>query len=137
MKIVSACLVGVPCRWDGIDKKQEKLMKLLESGDALPLWPEQLGGLSTPREPSEIVGDRVISKFGNDVTEEFKSGAEIVLNIAKQIGCTQAILKAKSPSCGCNKIYDGTFTGNLIDGDGITAKLLKEHGIEVITEEDI
>ncbi|MGB4955548.1 MAG: DUF523 domain-containing protein [Leptotrichiaceae bacterium] len=99
MKIVSACLVGVPCRWDGIDKKQEKLMKLLESGDALPLCPEQLGGLSTPREPSEIVGDRVISKFGNDVTEEFKSGAEIVLNIAKQIGCTQAILKAKSPSC--------------------------------------
>ena len=84
MKIVSACLVGVPCRWDGIDKKQEKLMKLLESGDALPLCPEQLGGLSTPREPSEIVGDRVISKFGNDVTEEFKSGAEIVLNIAIQ-----------------------------------------------------
>ncbi len=137
MKIISACLIGVPCRWDALSKQQDKIIEIFKQGELIPLCPEQLGGLATPREPSEIVGDRVLSKNGKDVTDEFYGGAKIILGIAKELNCTQAILKAKSPSCGCGKIYDGTFSGKLINGDGITAKLLKENGIEVITEEDI
>ena len=137
MKIISACLIGIPCRWDALSKQQDKIIEIFKQGELIPLCPEQLGGLATPREPSEIVGDRVLSKNGKDVTDEFYGGAKIILGIAKELNCTQAILKAKSPSCGCGKIYDGTFSGKLINGDGITAKLLKENGIEVITEEDI
>ena len=137
MKIISACLIGIPCRWDALSKQQDKIIEIFKQGELIPLCPEQLGGLATPREPSEIVGDRVLSKNGKDVTDEFYRGAKIILGIAKELNCTQAILKAKSPSCGCGKIYDGTFSGKLINGDGITAKLLKENGIEVITEEDI
>ena len=137
MKIISACLVGIPCRWDAVSKPKEKIIEMLKLGEVIPLCPEQLGGLTTPREPSEIVGDMVISKSGKDVTEEFHRGAKITLDIAKELNCTKAILKAKAPSCGCNKIYDGTFSRKLISGDGITAKLLKENGIEIITEEEI
>jgi uncharacterized protein YbbK (DUF523 family) len=93
--------------------------------------------LSTPREPSEQKGNRVISKTGNDVTDNFKRGAEQVLRIARLFGAKKVILKQKSPSCGCGKIYDGTFSGSIISGDGVTADFLKKNGIKVISEEDL
>ncbi|MFL0251713.1 DUF523 domain-containing protein [Clostridium neuense] len=147
MQLVSACLCGINCRYSGDSSVNKKIIELLKNGGALPVCPEQLGGLQTPRKPCEIVGGagkevllgkaKVIDKDGNDRTFEFVRGAQEVLNIAKIVGSKKAILKAKSPSCGCGKIYDGTFSGNKIAGNGITAQLLLENGIEVITEEDL
>jgi uncharacterized protein YbbK (DUF523 family) len=134
MKIVSACLAGIKCRWDGESEPNEIVMKLVREGNAIPVCPEQLGGLPTPRLPAEQKGDKVYTKDGRDVTDEFVNGAEKGLRIAKLCGCKEAILKANSPSCGSGKIYDGTFTGKLINGDGIFAKLLKQNGIKVTTE---
>lgn len=104
---------------------------MVESGEAIAVCPEQMGGLSTPREPSEMVGDKVLSKSGRDVTREFEVGAEEALKMALMVNAKEAYLKSKSPSCGCDKIYDGTFSGNLVDGDGIFTKLLKKNGIKV------
>lgn len=98
----------------------------------IPVCPEQLGGLPTPRQPAEIIHDAVVIKNGTNLTEAFLKGAEQTLSIAKQLGCTHAILKQNSPSCGCGKIYDGTFTGNKIIGNGLTAKMLMDNGIIVI-----
>jgi uncharacterized protein YbbK (DUF523 family) len=103
----------------------------------IPVCPEILGGLPTPREPAEQKGKKVITKSGKDVTKYFEKGAKEVLKIAKILKIKKAILKQKSPSCGCGKIYDGTFSKRLIKGDGVTAKLLKKNGIEVFTEENI
>ena len=103
----------------------------------IPVCPEQLGGLPTPREPAEQRDEKVITKFGKDVTQNFKKGAEQVLKIAKLFGIKKAILKQKSPSCGCGKIYDGSFSGRIIKGDGVTTTLLKRNGIKVISEEDL
>lgn len=136
MYLVSACLVGVKCRYDGNDNEIETIKELVNKGQAVPVCPEQLGGLSTPRDPAEIVGDKIMTKNGKDVTEAFYLGAERTLAIAKVCGCKKAILKAKSPSCGCGKVYDGTFSGRLVAGEGITAKLLKQEGIEIYTEEN-
>lgn len=147
IQLVSACLCGINCRYSGDSNVNKKVIELLKKGEALPVCPEQLGGLQTPRKPCEIVGGtgkevllgmaRIIDKDGNDRTFEFVRGAQEVLNIAKMTGSKKAILKAKSPSCGCGKIYDGTFSGNKIEGNGITAQLLLENGIEVITEEEL
>lgn len=137
MIIVSACLAGINCRWDGEARPNPKIIEMIKDGKAIPVCPEQLGGLPTPRTPSEQKGDKVFAKDGNDVTVQFRKGAEEILKIAKMINCNQAIFKSKSPSCGCGKIYDGSFFGKLIDGDGVTAKLLKENNIKVITEEEI
>lgn len=134
MILVSACLAGFPCRYDGTSKTNEKIVQLVREGKAIPVCPEQLGGLTTPRLPSEIKNDRVFSSEGRDVTPEFEKGAAAVLQIAKEYGCTKAILKARSPSCGKGQIYDGTFSGKLVDGNGKTTELLLENGIEVITE---
>jgi uncharacterized protein YbbK (DUF523 family) len=112
-------------------------MKLVSEGKAIPVCPEQLGGLPTPRACAEQKGNRVFAKDGRDVTEEFVKGAKEGLKVAKLCNCKEAILKSKSPSCGCGKVYDGTFTGDLVDGDGIFAKLLKQNGIGVRTEKDI
>ena len=131
--LVSACLLGVDCKYNGGNNYDEEIFKELENYELIPVCPEIFGGLSTPRKPSEIVGDKVINNEGLDVTNNFKRGAEETLELAKKLGVKKAILKAKSPSCGNGKIYDGTFTGTIIDGDGITTKLLKENGIEVIT----
>lgn len=131
--LVSACLLGVDCKYNGGNNYDEEIFKELEKYELIPVCPEIFGGLSTPRKPSEIVGDKVINNEGLDVTNNFKRGAEETLKLAKKLGVKKAILKAKSPSCGNGKIYDGTFTGTIIDGDGITTKLLKENGIEVIT----
>jgi len=136
MKIVSACLVGIKCRWDGKAKPCQKVIDLVKQGKAIFVCPEQLGGLTTPRIPAEQKNNKVFTKEGKDVTVQFKKGAEEALKIAKLENCNEAILKSKSPSCGSGKIYDGTFSGKLIDGDGVFAKLLKKNGIKVISEED-
>jgi uncharacterized protein YbbK (DUF523 family) len=137
MKLCSACLLGVPCRYDGTSKPHNKVLELAKMEVLIPVCPEQLGGLTTPREASEKSGERVVTQSGKDITEAFQKGAESVLLIAKLTGASEAILKQRSPSCGCGKIYDGTFSGNVIDGNGVTAALLKKEGIKVITEEEI
>ncbi len=136
MYLVSACLAGAPCRYDGNSKGDQRIIDLVNRGEAVPVCPEQLGGLTTPRASCEIRGDRIVNKEDRDCTAEFELGAERTLAIAKALGITKAILKAKSPSCGCGRIYDGTFSGTLIDGNGKAAELLLKHGIEVYTEND-
>lgn len=135
MIVVSACLAGVNCRYDCQAKPNEKVLDLISQGIALPVCPEQLGGLTTPRTPAEQVGDRVMDKNGNDVTDNFHRGALEALKLAQAAGCSEAILKSKSPMCGVNQVYDGTFSGKLTKRDGYFAKLLKTHGFTVKQEE--
>jgi uncharacterized protein YbbK (DUF523 family) len=138
MKLVSACLIGINCRYDGKSNTSRKCLKLFKNGGLIPVCPEQLGGLSTPREPAEIQKTgRVLKKNGKDVTKNFTRGAEETLKIAKYSGAKSAIFKARSPSCGSKLIFDGSFSRKLIKGDGITTALLKKNGIQVITEEDL
>jgi uncharacterized protein YbbK (DUF523 family) len=136
MIIVSACLAGIYCRYDGNTTPSAQVIRLVAEGKAIPVCPEQLGGLTTPRLPAEVVGNRVVRKDGMDVTAEFQHGAEQSLAIAQLVGAKIAILKSLSPSCGSGLTYDGTFSDRLVPGDGIFAKLCKERGIEVKTEED-
>jgi len=135
MIIVSACLAGVQCRYDGKGYHMEKIEQLISLGKALPICPEQLGGLPTPRHPAEIRQGRVITKDGTDVTEFFCKGAQQVLRLAEMVNCTQAILKARSPCCGYGQIYDGTFSKTLVAGNGILAQMLLQKGIQIYTEE--
>lgn len=137
MYIVSACLAGVPCRYDGKANSHPYVQDLVREGKAIMVCPEQLGGLTTPRACAEIREGKVIDQTGKDVTEAFQLGAQYTLEIAQMYDCSKAILKAKSPSCGCGKIYNGKFEGQLIDGDGLTGALLKMHGISVCTEQEI
>jgi uncharacterized protein YbbK (DUF523 family) len=137
MKLCSACLLGIKCRYDGKSARNRKVIMLLKAETLIPVCPEQLGGLPTPREPAEIRGERVFTRSGKDVTENFERGAGEVLKIAKLYGIKEAIMKQGSPSCGSGRIYDGTFSGKTIRGDGITTAVLKENGIKVITEEDL
>ena len=137
MKICSACLLGLECRYDCKGKKNAKVISLSDKEILIPVCPEQLGGLSTPREAAEQKGDKVVTESGRDVTSAFRKGAREVLKIVKISGAQEAILKQRSPSCGCGQIYDGTFSGRIIKGDGATASLLKKNGIKVITEEEL
>ena len=137
MKIISACLAGINCRYDGGSKPNQKVIELVKQGKAILVCPEQLAGLTTPRTPAEEKDGKIITKDGKDLTKEFQKGAQEALKIARLSNCKEAILKAKSPSCGCGKVYDGSFSGNLIDGDGVFTRLLKENNIRVITEEDL
>lgn len=132
MMIVSACLAGLPCRYDGRSKPCPEVMELVRSGKAIPLCPEQLGGLTTPRPPCEIRDGRAVDSTGTDRTEAYQRGAQAVLAAAQAYGATQALLQNRSPSCGTGWIYDGTFSKTLVQGDGITARLLAENGIQVI-----
>ena len=132
MMLVSACLAGFPCRYDGKAKHCIEVMELVRSGKAIPVCPEQLGGLPTPRPPCEISKGRVMDTNGMDQTEAFCKGAEAVLALAKTYGATKALLQNRSPSCGSGWIYDGTFSKKMVQGDGITARLLSENGIQVI-----
>jgi len=134
--IVSACLAGFNCRYNGTNKLNDRIKELVEKGEAIPVCPEQLGGMSTPRIRSEQEGEKVFNKNGEDVTEYFLRGANEVLRIAILYDCKEAILKSGSPSCGCGWVYDGSFTGTLKEGDGVTANLLKANGIKVYTEEN-
>ena len=132
MMIVSACLAGFPCRYDGQAKPCPQVMDLVRAGKAIPLCPEQLGGLPTPRPPCEILAGRVVDRGGADRTDSYRRGAKAVLALAKTYGATKAMLQSRSPSCGAGWIYDGTFSKTLVQGDGITARLLAENGIQVI-----
>ena len=134
MIIVSACLAGINCRYDGKNNFNKKIAKLVQNGSAIPICPEQLGGLPTPRIPAEILGNKVITKHGNDVTQQFEKGAKETLKIAQLINCKTAILKENSPSCGSKNIYDGTFSNHLKNGDGIATRLLRQNGIIIYTE---
>ena len=134
--LVSACLLGVNCKYSGKNNRNENVLRLAEKHTLIPVCPEQLGGLPTPRYPSEICGGRVINNIGEDVTAYYEKGAGEALNIAKIFGCERAVLKARSPECGSKEIYDGTFTKTVIPGKGITAALLEENGIEVYDETD-
>ena len=136
MILVSACLAGEPCRYNGTGCVCPAVAGLVSAGQALAVCPELLGGLSTPRATAEIVAGRVMTVDGDDVTDAYQAGAQLALKLAKQAGCRLAILKARSPSCGCGQIYDGSFSGRLIPGNGVLAALLKAAGITVLTEED-
>lgn len=136
MIIVSACLLGVKCKYSGDPNINKAIIELFKQGKLIPICPEQLGGLKTPRLPAEIVGDKVIRADYKDVTNNFKKGAEESLRIAKLINEKKAILKENSPSCGSHYIYDGNFNGKLIKGKGITCRLLEENGIEVFSERE-
>lgn len=146
MKLVSACLLGARCRYDGKSCRDEKVLKLARKEGLIPICPEQLGGLPTPREPAWISrGDgwdvlrgkaKVIDRMGVDVTENFRRGAKEALRIARLYGVREAILKAKSPSCGSGKIYE-FYSDKVKSGDGVTTALLKRNGISVLTEEEL
>lgn len=134
MILVSACLAGERCRMDGKDKLVPEIRRLVESGVAIPVCPEVLGGLSTPRRPSEQRDDRVVNAAGEDVTEAFIKGADEAMRVCLKHGCTAAILKSKSPSCGYRVVYDGSFQGKLIPGNGVFTQKLLDAGIPVVTE---
>ena len=144
MKMISACLIGCECRYDQKSCLDEDLEQLLREGKVIPVCPEQLGGLPTPRPPAEIIGGdgfdvldgraRIVDQTGNDVTDEFLAGAQQALKLAKTVGATSAILKENSPSCGSSFVYDGSFSGKKVSGVGLTAALFKRNGIEVRSE---
>ena len=145
--IISACLIGEKCRYNGLDSMSEAVTNKFETDSLIQICPEQMGGLPTPRPAAEIIGGdgeavlngraRVVTVDGEDQTEAFLAGAYRALEIVQAHRATHAILKSKSPSCGCDKIYDGSFTGTLTDNDGVTAALFRQHGIKIITEEDL
>lgn len=137
--LISACLMGFNCKYSGGSNalSSESLAALRARYRLIPVCPETAGGLPTPRTPSERQGDRVVNKLGQDVTEEYRKGAETALYLARRYGCTCALLKERSPSCGNRAIYDGSFTGTLISGDGVAAESLKAAGISVYGESRI
>lgn len=137
--LVSHCFLGEPCRYDGASRLDRQIIELHRAGhNLIPVCPEVLGGLDVPRSPAEILSDgRVLTRDGEDVTAAYRAGAERAVEIARENGCTIAILKARSPSCGCGEIYDGTFTHTLKTGWGVAARLLEEAGLEVMDEEHL
>lgn len=137
--LVSRCLLGEPCRYDGQSKPAPELEKLRQAGHTLiPVCPEVLGGLPTPRPPAELQPDgRIVNRLGIDVTAQYEAGARRALTLAEQAGCTAAVLKANSPSCGSRQIYDGSFTGTLIPGLGAAARLISGAGIPVLDETEL
>ena len=135
--LVSACLLGCPCRYDGKSKPNDGVLALMEHHTLIPVCPEQMGGLATPRPPAERKGDGVFTENDTDVTAQYRRGAEEALRLARLYGCTCAILKERSPSCGSGEIYDGLFSRTLIEGDGVTAALLKQNGIVVYGESEV
>ena len=129
--LVSACLLGENCKYSGGNNYTPAVEALKEKFDVISVCPEQMGGLPTPRIPAERVGEKVLTREGTDVTAEYRKGAEDALAIAKANGVKFAVLQERSPSCGSECVYDGTFSGKLIPGQGVTAQLLEEHGIKV------
>ena len=141
MILISACLVGINCKYNGKNNYNEKALELVKSGQAIPICPEQLGGLTTPRNPSEIktINNKryVINNKNEDVTDEFVRGANEVLKLAKELDVEKVILQSRSPSCGVGKIYSGNFDRKLVDGNGILAQMLIDNDIEVVDIEKI
>lgn len=146
MKLISACLCGINCKYNGSNNSDPYFISLLQKGEVLPVCPEQMGGMSTPRPACEIVGGtgmevlqgqaKILCKDGADCSAAFIKGARESLKLAQTAGITEAILQSRSPSCGSGLIYDGTFSGHLVPGDGVTAALLKNHGIKVLNDEE-
>ena len=137
MKIlVSACLLGVCCRYDGQAKPHEGVLSLLGRHTLIPVCPEIYGGLATPRPAAERVGKRVLTAQGGDVTAQYRRGAEETLRLGRLYGCEAALLKERSPSCGSGVIHNGRFDGGLPPGDGVTAALLRANGIAVYGESE-
>jgi len=134
--LCSACLLGIKSRYDGEARPNKEVLRLVNKEILIPVCPEQLGGLPTPREPAEQKDGKVFTESGQEVTKNFENGAREVLRLAKLLGVKKVILKQRSPSCGSGWIYDGAFSGKLIKGDGVTAALLKKNGIKVISEEE-
>lgn len=134
--LISACLLGVECKYSGGSNAlpEETIEKLRTRYRLIPVCPETAGRLPTPRDPSERLGERVVSCRGADVTAQFKKGAEAALTLARRYGCTTALMKEHSPSCGSGLIYDGSFSGKLVKGDGCAAELLKAAGVSVVGE---
>ncbi|AEB75662.1 DUF523 domain-containing protein [Clostridium botulinum] len=147
MIVISACLCGIDCKYSGGNNLHPKALEFLKEGKAILVCPEQMGGLTTPRTPCEIMGGdgedvlngeaKVISKEGKDCTKEFLKGAYEALKVAKEVNAKKVIFKSKSPSCGFGKIYDGSFSGNKIDGNGVTSALFLKNGIKIVTEEEL
>lgn len=135
--LVSACLLGEACRYDGQSREYPGIETLRECFKLIPFCPEVAGGLTTPRIPAERTQNGVFTRDGRDVTQEYRLGAEAALTLANNEGITLAVLKSLSPSCGKGRIYDGTFTRTIIAGQGIAAQLLIDNGIEVFTEEEV
>ena len=135
--LISACLLGCRCRYDGASKAQPLAAALAKQHELVPVCPEQLGGLATPRPPAERRGDRVVAEAGADVTAQYRRGAEEALVLYQMLGCDAAVLKERSPSCGHGQIYDGTFTGTLTRRDGVTSELLAQHRVPVYGESQI
>lgn len=135
--LISACLLGTACRYDGRSVPNDKALLLMKKHTLIPVCAEILGGLPTPRLPAERQGDRVIRCDGADVTEQYLRGAEEVLRLARLYGCSVAVLKERSPSCGSGRIYDGSFSKKLRSGDGTTAELLKSAGITILGESQL
>lgn len=135
--LISACLLGSPCRYDGGAKGVSQVETLRERFALVPVCPEVLGGLPIPRSPAERQGECIVNSEGRDVTREYRLGAEKALAIARENGCVRAVLKERSPSCGHGTIYDGTFTGTLTAGDGVTARLMRQNGIAVYGESEL
>ena len=125
--LVSACLLGIDCKYSGGNNLNEKVLEYIKDYEVIPVCPEIMGGLSTPRPPSERIGDKVLNNQGTDVTNEYTKGALETLKLAKLFNVKKALLKAKSPSGGKGKIYDGTFTSTLIEGNGVTVDITKKH----------
>lgn len=134
--LISACLLGINCKYNGKNNKNMKLIELMKEYDLVPVCPEQLGGLPTPRPGAQRRKDKVITIEEIDVTKEYRQGAEEVLKLAKELDIKKAILKSRSPSCGVDAIYDGTFTNTLIKRDGVTAELLRKNGIQIVSSDE-
>jgi len=138
MYLISSCLAGVRCRYDGSDNGDDEIIEFMKEGDCIIACPEVLGGLDTPRVPCEILnvdGEKhVVNREGKDLTEEFMDGAHRTLEICRAAGVTAAILKFRSPSCGFGRVYDGTFSGELVEGNGLAADLLHKNGIKIYSE---
>lgn len=132
--LVSACLLGANCRYNAEPKAHEGVLELAELHELVPVCPEQLGGLPTPRPPAEIRDGRVMTRDGRDITENYERGAREALRLYRLLGCECALLKERSPSCGVCGVYDGSFTGSLREGMGVAAALLSENGIELYGE---
>lgn len=138
MKImVSACLIGENCKYNGKNNKNDKVLALLEGNEVIPICPEVMGGLPTPRVPAEVVRDVVTTRDGRVVDEEFRRGAKICLELARREKPDLIILQSRSPSCGAKQRYDGTFTGTLIDRPGVTAEILIENGFQLVDVGDL
>ena len=135
--LISACLLGRNCKYNGGNNYAPLTEELKERYDLVPVCPEAFGLLPIPHDPSERVGDKVLSKSGEDVTQAFRKGAEKTLAVVEKEGVRLAVLKERSPSCGCGSIYDGTFTGKVVPGNGVAAELLLRHGVTIYGESRI